>query len=84
DIIGNVGPVMGAMRDWQLAALQWGLKVELIPFTNEAIAAEDLKAGKCDAALITGIRARAFNQYAGTIDSIGGVPSTDHLRLLLQ
>lgn len=84
DLIGNVGPVMGAMRDWQVAALEWGVDVELVPFTNEAIAAEDLKAGKCDAALITGIRSRLFNSYAGTLDSVGGVPSIDHLRILLQ
>ncbi len=84
DLIGNVGPVMGAMRDWQVAALQWGIKAELVPFTNEGIAAEDLKAGKCDAALVTGIRSRLFNPYAGTLDSIGAVPSMDHLRVLLQ
>jgi hypothetical protein len=84
DIIGNVGPVMGAMRDWRTAAMGWGLDVELIPFTNEAIAAEDLRAGKCDAALITGIRGRDFNQYTGTLDSIGGIPSMDHMRVVLQ
>lgn len=84
DIIGNVGPVMGAMRDWSTAAMAWGLEAELIPFTNEAIAAEDLKAGKCDAALMTGIRGRDFNQYAGTLDSIGGIPTIEHLRILLQ
>ena len=84
DLIGNVGPVMGAMRDWQVAALQWGIKAELVPFTNEGIAAEDLKAGKCDAALVTGIRTRLFNPYSGTIDAIGAVPDIDHLRVLLQ
>jgi len=84
DIIGNVGPVMGAMRDWSTAAMAWGLDAELVPFTNEAIAAEDLKAGKCDAALITGIRGRDFNKYAGTLDSIGGIPTIDHMRILLQ
>ncbi len=45
DIVGNVGPVMGAMKDWKAAALEWGLETELVPYTNEAIAAEDLKAG---------------------------------------
>jgi len=25
DIVGNVGPVMGAMKDWKAAALDWGL-----------------------------------------------------------
>ncbi|MDF1782278.1 MAG: DUF6091 family protein [Alcanivoracaceae bacterium] len=84
DLIGNAGPVMGAMKDWQIEAIKWGIKAELIPFTNEAIAAEDLKAGKCDAALITGIRARLFNSYSGTLDSIGAVPSMDHLKILLQ
>ena len=84
DIIGNVGPVMGAMRDWSTAAMAWGLETELVPFTNEAIAAEDLKAGKCDAALITGIRGRDYNKYSGTLDSIGGIPSMDHMRVVLQ
>lgn len=84
DLIGNVGPIMGAMRDWQVAALEWGIKAELVPFTNEGIAAEDLKANKCDAALVTGIRARLFNSYSGTLDSIGAVPSMEHLRILLQ
>ena len=84
DIIGNVGPVMGAMRDWSTAAMAWGLEAELVPFTNEAIAAEDLKAGKCDAALITGIRGRDFNQSSGTLDSIGGIPTMEHMRVLLQ
>ena len=84
DIVGNVGPLMGAMKDWKTAALGWGLEAELIPYTNEAIAAEDLKAGVCDAALVTGIRGRGFNKYAGTVDSIGAIPTMDHLRLVLQ
>ena len=84
DIVGNVGPMMGAMKDWQTAALGWGLEAELIPYTNEAIAAEDLKAGVCDAALVTGIRGRGFNKYAGTVDSIGAIPTMDHMRIVLQ
>ena len=84
DIVGNVGPVMGAMKDWKAAALDWGLETELVPYTNEAIAAEDLKAGVCDASLITGIRGRAFNKYAGTVDSIGAIPSMDHMKVVLQ
>jgi len=84
DIVGNVGPVMGAMKDWQAAALAWDLEVELIPHTNEAIAAEDLKAGVCDAALITGIRGRNFNKYSGTIDSIGAIPSMEHMEVVLK
>ncbi|MEQ9510766.1 MAG: DUF6091 family protein [Alloalcanivorax xenomutans] len=84
DLAGNVGPVMTAMKDWQTAALQWGLKAKLVAYTKEAIAAEDLKAGVCDASLITGLRGRQFNQYSGTIDSIGSLPTMDHMKVLLQ
>ena len=84
DIVGNVGPIMNAMRDWKAAARGWGLETELVPYTNEAIVAEDLKAGICDASLITGIRGRAFNKYAGTVDSIGAIPTMDHMKVLLQ
>ena len=84
DIIGNVGPVMSAMKDWKAEALNWGIDAELIPYTNEAIAAEDLKAGVCDASLITGLRGRGFNQYAGTLDSVGAIPDMEHMKVVLQ
>ncbi|WP_133492108.1 MULTISPECIES: putative solute-binding protein [Alcanivorax] len=84
DLAGNVGPVMTAMKDWQTAALQWGLKAKLVAYTNEAIAAEDLKAGVCDASLITGLRARKFNKYVGTVDAIGAMPTMEHMKVLLQ
>lgn len=84
DIAGNSGPIMQAMRDWRTDALTWGLRVELIPYTNEAIVAEDLQAGVCDAGLMTGMRARNFNRYAGTLDSVGGIPDFDHLRMVMQ
>lgn len=84
DIAGKSGPAMQAMREWQTEALSWGIKTKLTTHTNEAIAAEELKSGICDAALITGIRARAFNKYSGTIDSVGGIPDEEHLRTVLQ
>lgn len=84
DIAGNVGPVMSAMRAWRVQALDWGLQVKLLPYTNEGIAAEDLKAGQCDAALMTGLRARQFNKYTGTIDSVGSLPTMEHVKILLR
>ena len=84
DIAGNVGPVMSAMQAWKVEALNWGLKAKLIPYTDEGVVAEDLKAGQCDAAIMTGIRARQFNKYTGTIDSIGSIPSMKHLSILLH
>src|SRR5690625_1293078 len=84
DIAGKSGPAMQAMREWQTEALSWGLKTKLTTHTNEAIAAEELKSGICDAALITGIRARYFNKFSSTIDSVGVIPYVEHLKTVLQ
>ena len=84
DIAGAAGPAMNAMKDWRAEALKWGLKADLVPYTNEGVAAEELKSQNCDATLLSGIRARLFNQYVGTLDSVGGVPSMKHMRLLLK
>ncbi|MEY1662186.1 putative solute-binding protein [Isoalcanivorax beigongshangi] len=84
DIAGNAGPAMQAMREWQLEAVSWGLEVELLPHTNEGIAAEELKSNQCDATLMTGIRARQFNKYTGSLDSIGSIPDDAHFRTAMQ
>lgn len=84
DIAGEHGDVFNIMKDYKLAALQWGVDIELRSYTDEKIAAEDLKAGQCDAALITGIRGRLFNTYTGSLDSIGSQPNYDAVRLAQQ
>ena len=84
DIAGKVGPTMAAMQDWRTEAMNWGLDANLKVYTNESVVAEDLKAGVCDAALMTGIRARQFNTYAGTLDSIGAIPTMEHMKIALQ
>lgn len=83
DIAGNVGPVMGLMRDWKLAAMEWGLDATLISSTSEGVTAADLSGGSCDAALITGIRTRKFNKFAGTTDSIGSIQDSEEFRTVL-
>ena len=55
DIIGANGDIYNIMKDYKTAAVAWGVDVELKPFTDEKIAAEDLKAGQCDAAVLTGM-----------------------------
>jgi hypothetical protein len=84
DIVGAHGDLFNAMKDFRIESMKWGIDLELRPYTNEKIAAEDFKAGQCDAVTMTGLRARGFNGFSGTIDSVGGVPDTAHLRLLLQ
>jgi hypothetical protein len=80
DIIGTSGDTYNIMTDYKTAALNWGVDFDLKVYTDEKIAAEDLKAGQCDAATITGIRARAFNQYVGSLDSVGSLPTYEHVK----
>ncbi|MDF1820551.1 MAG: DUF6091 family protein [Alcanivoracaceae bacterium] len=84
DIAGRSGPIFTAAMDQRTQILKYGVDVELIPFTNESVLAEDLKAGMCDAALMSGLRARLFHKYAGTIDAVGAVPSQEHMKVLLR
>ncbi len=84
DIIGTSGDTYNVMTDYKTAALNWGVDLELKVYTDEKIAAEDLKAGQCDGAAITGIRARQFNQYTGSLDSVGSLPSYEHVRTAIQ
>lgn len=84
DIIGTSGDQYNIMQDFKAAALNQGYEVNLKAYTNERIAAENLAAGQCDAAAITGIRAKKFNQYTGSIDSIGSVPNYDVMKMLMR
>ena len=84
DLIGKQGDVFSMMEDYRLEALKWNVDLKLKPYTDEKIAAEDLKSGKCDAAIMTGLRGRSFNEFVGTLDSIGSVPSYDHMEQVLK
>ncbi len=84
DIVGRSGPVASQMEDYRLQAIKWGVDLEMKVYTDEKIAAEDLKSGACDAAGITGLRAREFSSFTGTLDSIGAIPDEDHMKVVLQ
>lgn len=84
DMVGGQGPLATAMREYATQAKAWGADITVRPYTSERVAAEDLKVGKCDAALLTGVRARQFNQFTGSIDSIGGLPGYPQLKLLIS
>ena len=57
-------------------------------YTNERVAAEDFKAGQCDGVAISNLRARAFNNFVGSLDSIGAIESyaqmSEAIRLLAK
>lgn len=83
DIAGKNGPVYNAAVDQMAEMMRWGVKIELDAYTSEAVITEELKAGMCDAALFTGLRARLFNRYTGTIDAIGAVASREQMKMLM-
>jgi len=84
DIVGRNGPVFAAAMEQRALALEYGVNLEMIPYTNETVMVEEFKAGRCDAALMSGLRARLFNLYTGTVDAIGALPTQKHMQTLLQ
>lgn len=84
DIAGRSGPIFSAAQDQKTELMALGIEVDMEAYTSESILAEDLKAGLCDAALMTGMKARTFNKFSGTIDSVGALPSVKHMKLLLK
>lgn len=84
DILGNNGPLFAAMKEFALQARAKGANIDLRAYVDEQVAAEDFKAGQCDAVLLTGVRARQFNPAVGSIDSVGALAGYPQLELLLQ
>ena len=84
DMLGAQGQLFSAMKEYALQARSWGVTLEVRPYVDERVASEDFKAGQCDAALLTGMRARQFNHVVGSIDSIGAMPGYPALKLLIE
>jgi hypothetical protein len=83
DPMGQGGKITETAKDLALAARDWNLFVDIKVYTDERIAAEDLKAGQCDAAAISSLRAKQFNKAVGSIDSPGNLRTYDEMKSLL-
>jgi len=84
DPMGKSGILMKAFQPLQIGALSYGVKVELLPYFDERIAAEDFRAGVCDLVNLIGFRARQFNRFTGTIDSVGALPTYDQMEKVVS
>ena len=84
DLLGANGPIYAQMKDYQIAALGWGVDLQLKPYINEVKAATDFKAGRCDAVSFTGIQSRQFNAFTGSLDAMGALPSYAHLKTVIS
>lgn len=82
DPIGRNGPIFKEAREQELKMREYGLKLDLVPFTHESVLVEELKSGVCHVALMSGLRARLFNRYTGTLDAIGGLYDWEQVKLV--
>ncbi|MES1929622.1 RND type efflux pump involved in aminoglycoside resistance [Salinisphaera dokdonensis CL-ES53] len=80
DPVGADGFVYDLFRDYAVQAREWGYDLETRAYTDESVAANDLKAGKCDMAVLSGVRTRQFVKFAGSLDMAGGLQSYAELR----
>ena len=81
--LGSSGMIFNQMKDVKVQALSWGYDLDVRAYTDEAIAANDFRAGRCDAAFLTDVRARDFNKFTATLVCSGAIPTDDALKTLL-
>lgn len=84
DVLGKQGPIYTSTVDQQLRLKHYGIPMLVEAFTNEQEVVDKLKSGHCDTAIMSGAQARQFNEFTGSIEALGGVPSRKHMKYLLQ
>jgi hypothetical protein len=84
DPLGTQGDAYFFMKDYAIAAKQWGADITLKAYTDDEKANDEFKLGKCDALATTGIRTRQFNNFSGSIDSAGGVPNDEVAKAIIS
>ncbi len=84
DPSGANGDAYFFMKDYSVTSRQWEADVTLKPYTDEQKATDAFKSGKCDGLFATGIRIRQFNNFTGSIDNVGQIPTTDVAKTILS
>jgi len=84
DPIGANGFIYQSFQDYVVQARSWGIKLDMKAYTSEEVAAKDLKAGKCDMAGITGVRAIHFVKFSGSLDMAGGLQTYEQEKKAIQ
>ena len=84
DIMGQNGEIFAKLKDYQVKASTLGVDFELKGYVDERVASEDFRVRYCDAVVMTGLRARPFNSFTGSIEAIGAIPSYEHMRTLVS
>ncbi|MFI4984338.1 MAG: putative solute-binding protein [Rickettsiales bacterium] len=83
DPLGSQGDNFSLMKDYAVAAKQWEAEIILKPYSDEKLATNDFKSGKCDGVAITSIRARALNDFAATVSAPVAVMTNEQAKTIL-
>lgn len=72
DPLGTNGDGYRAARDFRLEMLETaGADIDVKAYVDERVAVEDFRTGQCDGLMATGLRTKAFNAMAASLDSVG-------------
>lgn len=83
DIQGVQGDLYHYAENMALVAHKWNMNATIKAYSDERIATEDFKAGRCDGIALSTIRAKQFNNFIGSIDSIGAAPTYKHIQAVV-
>jgi hypothetical protein len=84
DPIGKSGPVGQIMKEAKIYAYNWGVDLNYVVYSDERIAIDEFKLGRCDAVNMLGFRAREFNSFTGSFGAVGAIPSYEHLGVIIK
>ncbi|MFT6029386.1 MAG: hypothetical protein ACI8O8_001122 [Oleiphilaceae bacterium] len=84
DFIGNEGPVHKAMQEYKIDAFRWGVDLSFKVYTDDRVASEDFKNGICDMLNLPDIRAREYNDFTGSVNAVGAIPTYEHLGIIIK
>lgn len=84
DFVGIGGPVHEEMKAYQIDAVRWGVDLSLKVYTDDRVASEEFKNGVCDMLNLPDIRAREYNDFAGSVSAVGALPTYKHLGMVIK
>lgn len=84
DPVGANGPGAQYAKDLVLQARRWNVFLDIRAYTDERVAAEDFKAEQCDAVAISTFRAKQFNKFIGSFDSVGALQNYDQVKTAVR
>lgn len=84
DPLGKSGPGEQIMREAKAVAFRWGIELSFTVYSDERVAIDEFKLGRCDGVNMLGFRAREFNTLTGSLGAIGAIPSYEHLGVIIK